>query len=82
MELYPEDARLGQKSDDGAIIRWPTTDMLGRPYSRTEVTLRGVTAFLFVVIPSGGFNEPIEVIQPVAPKAPRGKKVEADTDDE
>lgn len=82
MELYPDSPKLGQKSDDGAIARWPESDVLGRPYTRSEATLRGVTAFLFVVIPPGGFNEPIEIIQPVAPKAPRYKKVEAATDDE
>lgn len=77
MQLYPDDPRLGQKADTGQIVHWPSTDVLGRPYERTSATRRNVGKFQFVVIPAGGFNEAIEVIQPVRPvRVPKGKAVD------
>ena len=67
MKLYPTDRRLGQKGEQGQILQWPATDIIGRPYSKPATT-RSVTEFLFIVVPPQGFNEVVEVVQPEAPK--------------
>lgn len=79
MQLYPDDPRLGQKGEQGQITRWPAADITGRPYERTNATRRNVGRFQFVVIPAGGFGEPIEIAPPVKPmRVPKGKAIDDD----
>jgi hypothetical protein len=71
MKLYSDDPRVGHKKDDGSIASWPATDLKGRPYNRAEATLQGVGRFQFVVLPSGGFTEAIEIVTPEPVRAPK-----------
>lgn len=81
MELYPDSPKLGQKSPTGQILRWPETDVLGRPYTRSECTTQGLNDGYFMVVPPNGYAGVVEVIVPKI-KPAKSKKVEADDSDE
>lgn len=81
MQLQPDSPKLGQLGEQGQILHWPATDVNGGAYTREHATTRRVSHFLFVVIPSGGLNEAIEIVTPKPVKAPKGKVTVDESDD-
>jgi hypothetical protein len=63
--LKPDDARIGKYAEDGAIVTWPDTDIMGQPYERRIATVRRVSGGFVCVAPDvDGQIEAIVVEQP------------------